>query len=95
MVVELHLGQGSGSVVFGGWCVAPMVFWASVGCPWLISVGILGLSLGFLSIVGEKCYPELFSRVEGFAFVVRLRRCSKRFSRQAVGSALCTMFLTA
>lgn len=63
MVVELHLGQGSGSVVFGGWCAVPMVFWASVGCPWLISDGILGLSLAFLSLVGEKFYPELFSRV--------------------------------
>ena len=89
MVVELHLGQGSDSVVLAGWCVVSMVSWASVGCLWLISDGILCLSLGFLSAVREKCFLEVF------AFVGGLRLCSKRFSRQAVGSTLCTMFLTA
>lgn len=48
MMVELHLGQGSGSVVFGGGGAVPMVFWASFGCVWLISDGILGLSVVFL-----------------------------------------------
>ena len=55
MVVELHLGQGSDSVVLGGGGAVAMVFWASSGCVWLISDGILGLSLGFLILAREKC----------------------------------------
>lgn len=55
MMVELHLGQGSGSVDFGGGGAVPMVFWASFGCFWLISDGILGLSVVFLFLAREKC----------------------------------------
>ena len=66
MVVELHLGQGSGSVVLGGGGVVPMVFWASFGCVRLISDGILGLSVGFLFLAREKC---LICSRESMAFL--------------------------
>lgn len=74
-MVELHLGQGSGSVVFGGGGAVPMVFWASFGCVWLLSDGILGLSVFFLFSCKREML-EMFSRLEGFSLLSK-GRCSR------------------